>query len=67
MLEFIEKWARRRGYTLEEDKRLPKESAILDAGHVLRYGPGTDLELMMFHFNLTAGDRRWLRKARIAV
>lgn len=67
MLEFIEKWARRRGYTLLLDESLPKDSAILDASHFLRYGPGTDLELMMFHFNLTAADRKWLKKAEIGV
>lgn len=65
--EHVERWARLRGFTLEEDLTLPPDSAVIAASGILRYGPGTDLDVMMFHMNLTKHDRAFLKNCKVAL
>ena len=44
---------------------LPKDSAWLGHDQVLRFGVGSDLELIFFHMNMTPADKEFLAGVKI--
>lgn len=64
---YARKWAREHKVLLIEDSQLPEGTTFLTAERHLHFAMGMDLQLMMFHLNLTPEDKWFLGELKIGI
>lgn len=62
---YAQRWALEHNVSLVEDPKLPNGTTFLTADRHLHFATGMDLQVMMFHLNLTPEDKWFLGECKI--